>query len=139
MWNLLRPLIKPMSPASAGGFLTRGPPGKSSNFLTNLFVAFDIVDHSLRETPHPLDLWVSTLLGSFYTSRVSLLFLSSVPLVLPASSLLLFLLFWITSFYVFKCKHALFIDELLYLFLQSRSFYCASGIELITCSVSRLR
>ena len=138
MWNLLRPLIKPMSPASAGGVLTSGPPGKSSDFFTNLFVAFDIVDHSLRETPHPLDLWVSTLLGSFCTSRVSLLFLPSAPLALPASLLLLFLLFWITSFYVIECLF-LFIDEILHLFLQSRSFYCASGIELITCSVSRLR
>ena len=103
MWNLLRPLIKPMSPASAGGFLTSGPPGKSSDFFTNLFVAFDIVHHSLRETPHPLDLWVSTVLGSFCTSRISLLFLPSAPLALPASSLLLFLLFWITSFYVIEC------------------------------------
>ena len=29
MWNLPRPELEPVSPASAGGFLTTGPPGKS--------------------------------------------------------------------------------------------------------------
>ena len=30
MWNLLGAEIEPMSPVLAGGFLTTGPPGKSS-------------------------------------------------------------------------------------------------------------
>ena len=33
MWDLPRPGIEPMSPALAGGFLTTGPPGKSSHSL----------------------------------------------------------------------------------------------------------
>ena len=31
MWNLPGPGIEPMAPASAGGFLTTGPPGKIKN------------------------------------------------------------------------------------------------------------
>ena len=30
MWDLLGPRVEPVSPALAGGFLTTGPPGKSS-------------------------------------------------------------------------------------------------------------
>ena len=35
MWNPPWPGIKPSSPALAGGFLTTGPPGKSSFFLSD--------------------------------------------------------------------------------------------------------
>ena len=37
MWNFPRPGVKPISPALAGGFLTTGPPGKSSGSLTYHF------------------------------------------------------------------------------------------------------
>lgn len=33
-WDLPRPGTEPASPALAGGFLTSGPPGKSSLFLS---------------------------------------------------------------------------------------------------------
>ena len=36
MWNLPGSGIKPISPALAGGFLTTGPPGKSSSLILSL-------------------------------------------------------------------------------------------------------
>ena len=36
MWNLPGPGIKPAFPASAGGFLSTGPPGTALNLLTFL-------------------------------------------------------------------------------------------------------
>ena len=36
MWNLPGPAIEPASPALAGGFLTKGRPGKSSNASVNV-------------------------------------------------------------------------------------------------------
>ena len=35
MWNLPRPGIKPVSPSSAGGFLSTLPPGKSWDSFEN--------------------------------------------------------------------------------------------------------
>ena len=37
LWDLPRPGIEPVSPALAGGFLTTGPPGKST------LVTFDVL------------------------------------------------------------------------------------------------
>ena len=38
MWELPGPGIKPVFPASAGGFLTTGPPGESSAHLVLLLI-----------------------------------------------------------------------------------------------------
>ena len=41
MWDLPRPGIKPVSPALAGGFLTTGPPGKSSLIFLLITLVWD--------------------------------------------------------------------------------------------------
>jgi len=38
MWNLSRPGIEPISPASAVGFLSIAPPGKSKTLLKNSLI-----------------------------------------------------------------------------------------------------
>ena len=44
MWDLPRPGIEPLSPALAGGFLTTGPPGRSSG----VFIIFTVVSSTSK-------------------------------------------------------------------------------------------
>ena len=92
MWDLLRPGLKPVSPALAGGFLTNAPPGKSpdSHIFSFFFIHFHLLFYEIPPSKASLQRENFEFLTVFWLLHLSaalvmlISFLTSTPSWIPS-------------------------------------------------------